>query len=63
MQEKGISDSMLSVNDPADDKKPYRHKKVFEYIKHKLRKGLAVSKKYIERAQAEHAKKYTPSGL
>ena len=53
---------MLSVNDPTDDKTTYSKKKVFMYIKQKLRKGLDVSKTKIERALEERAKKYTPSG-
>jgi hypothetical protein len=62
MKEKGISDSMLSVNDPADDKQFYSQKKVCMYIRKKLKKGLAVSKKRIESALEERAKNYTPSG-
>jgi hypothetical protein len=56
MKEKGISDSELFVNDPADDKKSCSEKKVYMYIKKKLKKDLAVSKKYIETAQAESRK-------
>ena len=62
MKDKGILDSELSVNDPADEKKTYSHKKVFQYIRQKLRKGLAVSKKKIERGHEARAKKHTPSG-
>ena len=62
MQEKGILVNMLSVNDPADEKKTYSQKKVFQYIMKKLRKGLAVSKQYIESSHAERAKKHSPSG-
>ena len=35
---------------------------MYKYIHHKLRKGQAVSRKYIERGLEERAKKYTPPG-
>ena len=62
MKEKGISDSELPVNDPADEKKTYSQKKVFQYIREKLKKDLAVSKKTAERGHEARAKKYSPSG-
>ena len=62
IRDKGILDSELSVNDPADEQKAYSAKKVFQYIKHKLRKGLAVSKQSIERGYEQRAKKHNPSG-